>query len=319
MKILVTGGAGFIGFHLSKRLAEENNHVTILDNLSRGRLDSFFKKLVSKKNVKFVKADLTQQRSFKKLGKFDQVFHLAAINGTKNFYEKPEEVIRVNTLAALNTLDWAAKNPPKKIVFASSSETYAGLAALGKLKIPTPENVPLVVEDEFNPRWSYGASKIIGELAFINYAKKYGFDYSIVRYHNVYGPRMGFDHVVPEFIGRIKRKENPFKIFGGKQKRAFCYVSDAVAATIAVSNSKKANSQVFNIGANDEIRILELAKTLFALTEFYPKIKLLKPPKGSVARRCPDISKLKKTCGFSPKISLNKGLLKTLDYYLAVN
>lgn len=317
MKVLVTGGAGFIGFHLAKHLSK-NHDVTICDNLYRGKMDDEFKELIEKSNVDFVKTDLSVMDDVSKLDKdYDQVYHLAAINGTKRFYETPDEVLRVDTLACINILEWfsTCNKKDRKILFSSSSETYAGLSKLDKLPIPTPEVETLVVEDIFNPRWSYGGSKIIGELLFINYSRKRNFRASIIRYHNSYGPRMGTEHVISEFCLRLIRNETPFNIYGGSETRAFDYIEDTVSATEVVMNSEKADDQVVNIGNDsEEITMTDMAKMLFTITGKSPEIKVTDAPEGCVKRRCPDISKLR-SLGFEPKTSLKEGLKKTFDWY----
>lgn len=316
-KCLVTGGAGFIGCHLAKKLADEGQHVTVCDNLFRGKADEDFKRLTEMKNVQYIQADLTAPESFKQFDKnYDYVYHLAAINGTKNFYEIPDKVLRVNTLAAVNILDWFITAKCKKILFTSSSETYAGTMRLFGVPIPTPENVPLSIEDIHNPRWSYGGSKIIGELFFANYARVHKFDMSIIRYHNIYGARMGYEHVIPEFIARIEKKEDPFKIFGGTETRAFCYVDDATEATKSVMESSATNGEIVHIGNDtEEITIKDLAKRMFGIAGVSPKLDIQPAPSGSVQRRCPDISKLKKMTGYSPRTSLEDGLKKTFVWY----
>jgi nucleoside-diphosphate-sugar epimerase len=192
MKTLITGGAGVVGLPLAKHLYEQGHEITIADNLSKGGLqDEELKDFLKK--IKFANVDLTNPKEFSKLDNdYDYVYHLAAINGTKYFYEIPHEVLRVNTLSAINILEWFRNTECGKILFTSSNEAYA--STINKLggPIPTPEDIMLSVEDIKNPRWSYGGSKIIGELFFMNYAKSFDFNMSIVRYHNSYGPRMGF-------------------------------------------------------------------------------------------------------------------------------
>ncbi len=318
-KVLITGGAGFVGFHLARHLSNQNYNIVIADNLFRGKFDKEFKSLTDKKNVLFTRCDLTKISNLKSLGSdYDYVYHFAAINGTKYFYEIPHTVLKVNILSAINTLDWFARNSKKncKIMLASSSETYAGTMRLYGAKIPTNEDVPLTVENPHNARWSYGGSKIACELLFINYSRSYNFRMSIVRYHNIYGPRMGNEHVIPQFCQRIVNRENPFKIFGGKETRAFCYISDAVTATQMVMESQHTDGQIVNIGnSNEEIAIKYLAKKLFKVGRFNPKLSIKDAPIGSVPRRCPDISKLKNMTGFNPKINLDKGLKRTFEWY----
>ncbi|MAG92077.1 epimerase [Candidatus Woesearchaeota archaeon] len=320
MKALITGGAGFIGFHLAKHLSSKGIKVTIADNFQRGRQDNDFKSLLKQKNVSLLQVDITKEDQLAKLKSgYDFVYHFAAINGTGNFYRIPDQVLKVGAVGTINLLEWfSKKNSKGKIIFSSSSETYGGLLGIlgSKFKIPTPENVPLVVSDPKNLRWSYGASKILGEVAFFSYAKARKFKrFAIIRYHNIYGPRMGYEHVIPQFIERIAKKENPFRIFGKDQTRSFCFVDDAVQATQLVMKNEKTNGEIIHIGRDDsEIKIIDVAEKLFKIANFHPKLKVEKEALGTVKRRCPDISKLKKL-GFRPKISLDKGLRKTYDWY----
>lgn len=323
-KILITGGAGFIGYYLAAELLKNSeNHLTLVDNLQRGRLDEDFKILLKNKRVKFIKADLTDQKFYKKLDKnFQQVYHLAAINGTKIFYEIPQEVLRINTLALVYILEWirSLKKKPK-LCFTSSNEAYAGaLSAFNQLPIPTPENVPLVVSDTYNPRWSYGATKLVGELFVIFYAKAYNFPAVIVRPHNFYGPRAGYDHVIPEFSQRIMNKVNPFPIYGADETRTFCYINDAVKAMRRLMDSPATDNQpieTVHIGATDEITMLDLAKKLFEVTGWSPETTDIKSsPQGSVKRRLADITKIKKLIGWQPETSLEHGLKITYGWYL---
>jgi len=322
-KILITGGAGFIGYHLAKHLLDNpKNELVLVDNLQRGRMDKDFSELIKNKRLKFIKADLTKPEFYSTLDSdFDQVYHLAAINGTKIFYEIPQEVLRINTLTLVYILEWI-KNLPKKpkLCFTSSNEAYAGaLASFGQLPIPTPENVPLVVSDTYNPRWSYGATKLIGELFVIHYAKAYDFPAVIVRPHNFYGPRAGYDHVIPEFILRIVDQVDPFPIYGADDTRTFCYIDDAVKAMQILMDSPKTDKQpveTLHIGATDEIVMLDLAKKLFAIIGWTPKkLDIKSSPAGSVKRRLADITKIKKLVGWQPETTLDEGLTKTIKWY----
>jgi len=311
---LVTGGAGFIGFHLSKKLAEKGYDITIVDNLFRGKYDDDFTELINRDNVNFINADLTSKDTYKKLDNYyDYIYHLAAINGTKYFYEIPYKVLRNNTLSTIYLLDWASDKKCKKIVFSSTCETYAGTK---NKPIPTPENVSLTIDDVFNPRWSYAGSKILGELLFTNYSREYELVFSIARIHNVYGPRDSFEHVIPEFIKRIIKKEDPFKIVGPNPTRSFCYIDDCVDALLLIGKSDKANGEIFNVGNPNEIKIIELANLMFDLFDFRPSLKLEPEPPGCTMRRVPNISKIKNVLGFEPKVDLKEGLKKTFEWYL---
>lgn len=320
-KALVTGGAGFVGYHLSKHLAELNYQVTVLDSFVRDyRGDDELTELFERPNVKLVNGDLLDQNFFSKLDDhYDYIYHLAAINGTSNFYTIPEQVLKVGILGTLNLLEWFKNlDSSCKVLFSSSGEVYAGaMNVLGdSFPIPTPEDIPLVVDDPSNMRWSYGAGKILSEVAFHVYANQYGFldRFRIIRYHNIYGPRMGFNHVLPEFIERIVKKEFPFTIKGGDETRAFCYVDDAVEATRIVMESEKANGETVHIGKSDEIQITEFAKILFQIASVDPDIDFKPAPSGSVLRRCPNTSKLKEL-GFEAMIPIEEGLSKSYEWY----
>lgn len=321
MRSLVIGGAGFIGYSLARSLAEQKQDVTILDNFARGKGDDEFKALLARPNVKFIQGDITTPETFKSLDDFDYIYHLAAINGTGNFYTIPDKVLKVGIVGTINVLDWFVQQQKGKLLFSSSSEAYAGgLKLLGDdFPIPTPEEVPLVIVDPTNVRWSYGASKLASEVAMHSYAKAYGMDrFSIIRYHNIYGPRMGFEHVVPQFIERIVNKEDPFKIHGGLETRTFCYVDDGVKATQIVMESEAANGKTINIGrSDDEIQIVDLAQKLFAIAGVNPKVALAPAMAGSVMRRCPDTSKLE-NLGFRHSVNLEDGLKRCYDWYKPV-
>lgn len=320
-KVLVTGGAGFIGYHLANYLSGFPYEVTIIDNLSRGKMDDEFKALVSKDNVIYINGDLTDKDCYGLLpGRYDYIYHLAAINGTRYFYEKPQEVLRVNILALMNLLLWIDGTKCGKLVFTSSSEAYAGtIRSFSDCRgfIPTKEDIPLAIDDVFNARYSYGGSKLIGELLTINFCRAKEVPFSIVRYHNIYGPRMGFEHVIPEFCGRIYKKESPFDIFGGDETRAFCYVSDGVRATKMVMETSECNGEIFHIGnSTEEIRIEDMAEKLFGIAGFESPIRKNLAPEGSVSRRCPDTSKLNRYIGYEPEVDLNKGLSLTYSWYM---
>ena len=314
MKVLITGGTGFVGSNLARYLAENGSEVTICDNNFRGRFDSYIEDLIDDHNIKFIKCDLTETKEFDKLEQdYDEIYHLAAINGTGNFYKIPEVVLRVNLLSVLNLLDWVVTNKIKsKLLFSSSSEAYAGTL---EKSIPTPENISLCVDDVFNPRWSYGGSKIVGELLFINYAKRHDLDMRIIRYHNIYGPRMGFEHVIPQFSRRAANLENPFNMHAGSHTRAFCYIDDAVEATCLAMRSPESKGQIVNVGTNEETTISDIAKMIFKFAGYEPKTQENDPPEGSTPRRCPDIKKLCNLTNFQPKISLQEGVKRTYEWY----
>jgi nucleoside-diphosphate-sugar epimerase len=321
-KILITGGAGFIGGHLARRLAGEGYELILADNFFRSQNDEDLAKLLSLPNVRLVEADLTKQESWDSIGTgYDEVYHLVGINGTKLFYEIPHEVLRIGISTTMNALEWFRSKNGKsdaKILYTSSNEAYASGFDLGIIPIPTPENVPLIVSDTYNPRWSYGAQKLIGELFFIHYAKAYNFRMAIVRPHNFYGPRAGYDHVIPQIIGRVTEKTSPFTIFGADDTRSFCYIEDAVEGIQAVMESSTTDGGTYHIGTNQETVIQDLVQKIYELMEWQPnEIIREASPVGSVKRRLADVSKIKKDTGWEAKTSLEEGLRKTIEWYLA--
>ena len=320
-KTLITGGAGFIGFHLAKSLVNQGHEVVIVDNFFRSAKDEDLLLLLNMQNIKMIEADLTDKSSWDKIGSgYDYVYHLVGINGTKLFYKIPHEVLRIGVSTTMNVLEWfRTKNnmPHAKILYTSSNEAYASaLEAFGNLPIPTSENVPLVIADTYNARWSYGGQKLIGELFFINYSREYNFRMSIVRPHNFYGPRAGYDHVIPEIIKRIVEKVEPFPIFGADETRSFCYIEDAVQAIQMVMESEKTDGGTYHIGTSQETVIKELVEEIFNIMEWHPNnIDIKNSPQGSVKRRLADVSKIKLDTGWEAVINLNEGLKKTIGWY----
>jgi len=297
---LVTGGSGFIGSAISNHLANLGVNIVVFDNNSRGKSDR-----IKNNKIIFIKGDIRNQKDlasvFSKY-KFDTVIHLAYINGTKFFYKKPTEILEVAIKGLVNILDLCVKKNIKNLFLASSSEVYHY-----PNKFPTPENISLVIPDIKNPRYSYGGGKILTELMGHHYGKKFFKKLVIFRPHNVYGCDMGNEHVIPEFIKRIKSRSNVFKIKGtGNETRSFIYISDFVKAFDIILRKGK-HCEIYNIGTEEEINIKNLAKKIARLYKKKIVIKNTSLAKGGTQRRCPDISKIKKL-GFAPKISLENGI-----------
>jgi nucleoside-diphosphate-sugar epimerase len=317
-RILITGGAGFIGYHLSNYLSSiKDNYVYIIDNLKKNNFDDEFKKLLEKDNVDFQKKDLSRPSSFSDIENVDQVYHLAAIVGVRKVMEDPVETIRVNTLSTIYLLERIKEFERKpKLLFTSSCENYAGTINSFNYTVPTPEEVPLCIDDVTNPRWSYAASKILGEVACMNYSKKCGFDNVVVRYHNIYGPRMGYDHVIPDFITRLKKDPKRFEMFGGYQSRSFCYVSDAIKMTAALMDSRRANGKVVNVGNDkDVIRIDQIAKMICEMMGINPEIIEKGHLDGSVEKRIPDTTLIKELGCYHSNVNFEEGLSMTYKWY----
>ncbi|RSM86879.1 epimerase [Kibdelosporangium aridum] len=308
MRVLVLGGAGFIGLHLTRRLLAEGHDVTVVDDFSRGRNDPDLAAL----EVPVISADLTDPEAYERIPHgWDQVYLLAAVVGVRNVEKDPGKVVRVNTMVVLNTLDWI--RPEEKLFFASTSEIYAGGVTAGIVQVPTPETVPVMIEDVTAPRFAYAASKLLGEEAVVHIGRAKGLQFVIGRFHNVYGPRMGADHVIPELSLRAARREDPFKVCGTDQYRAFCYVDDAVTAMLL--SMDKVSGEIVHIGNDEETNIGDLTKLVLRIAEHNPVLDVEDAPAGSVARRCPDLTKLRGLTGYDPAVSLEEGVRRTLEWY----
>lgn len=315
-KILITGGAGFIAYHLTAKLAA-NNKITVIDNLARGRMDNDFRKLIENKNIKFIQADLTDPGVYNSLDTdFDYIYHLAAVIGVKNVTENPDKVLYVNAVSNLLLFEFA-KNMPglKRIFFSSTSEIYAGTQVHFGITVPTDEDVPLTLADVKSPRTTYMLSKMYGEAICYNYNLKYKIPFTVGRYHNVYGPRMGFLHVVPEMFIKI-RNNNFVDVPSPSHTRAMCYVDDAVEMTIRACESENTKSEILNIGnQGGEIKIKDLVTAIAEVLDKKITINELPDFPGSPERRCPDTSKILKLTGFTPAVSLKEGIERTYDWY----
>lgn len=305
-KILVTGAAGFIGFHLSRRLAKEaGNQLVLVDNLARGQLDASMQELIQGDNVEFLQIDPALE--CEKLPEVDYVFHLASINGTKNFYERPYDVTRAAIAPTLALIDRYRNSVELRgFLLTSTSEVYAGAVEMGLTNVPTGESTPVAIQSQSNMRWSYAAGKIAAEQAVLGAFAQFEFPGSVLRYHNVYGPRMGSDHVIPQLMERFENGD--YRVLGSENTRSFVYVDDAVEGTVAILESPKSLGRVTHLGTEHEVPIYELAalilEELGIQGELIPEIA----PKGSVNRRCPDTTFLREQIGFAPKVDLITGL-----------
>jgi nucleoside-diphosphate-sugar epimerase len=312
VRALVLGGAGFIGVHLTRRLLETGRSVTIVDDFSRGREDQDLARL----GVPVIHADLASRDAYDQIPHgWDEVYMLVAVVGVRNVVNEPARALRVNTLALMNLLDWI--EPDERLFFASTSETYAGGVNAGIVAVPTPETVPLMIEDVTAPRFTYAISKMLGEAAVVHTSRAKGFPFVIGRFHNVYGPRSGTDHVIGEMSARAIRRENPFRVWGSDQARAFCYVDDATDAIVRLMSTDDALGEIVHIGSDIETTITDLAKLVLRLAEFSPDIEILPAAPGAVVRRVPDLTKLRALTGFEPRVPFEEGVRRTFAWYRA--
>ncbi len=317
-KSLITGGSGFIGYFLATSLSSEPNHtVVIIDNLSRGRLDDDYKALLKRPNITFIQGDLTEKETFDSLDKdFTYIYHFAAVIGVKNVLENPDKVLYTNAISTLLLFDYCKTlTQLKKVLFSSTSEISAGTLKHFNVVVPTPEDVPLTLLDIKGSRTTYALSKMYGESICFNYGKKYNIPVIVVRYFNIYGPRMGFQHVIPEMFIKLSQ-HGTIGVASPTHTRAFCYVDDAVAYTIAVAEHKDSNQDIVNIGnASQEIEVQELVQTIARVLGRDITITPLPDTPGSPTRRCPDTTRLLALTKTEPKVSLEEGISKTYAWY----
>ena len=312
-KILVTGGTGFIGSALVRRLVTEGASVRVLDNNSRGalrRLDGVLD------HVEMQEGDIRDAAKVAAAAKgMDCICHLAFVNGTRYFYEKPELVLDVGVKGMINVLDACRLHHVPELVLASSSEVYQTPPT-----VPTDESVPLSVPDPLNPRYSYGGGKIISELMAINYGRT-GFErVTIFRPHNVYGADMGWQHVIPEFALRLREMkaqgDGPisFPIQGsGQEARSFVHIDDFCDGLMVMMH-KGEHLGIYHIGTDEEVTIADLARAVGrALGR---EVQVVPGPlqPGGTLRRCPDIGKLR-ALGYAPRLPLSVGLPPVVEWY----
>ena len=313
MKVVVTGGAGFLGSHLCDKLLELGHQVICVDNLITGSADNI-KHLTSNLNFKFINQDIVvSQDQTWETGKVDQIYHLASPaspnkNNPKSYIAHPFETMWVNSTGTRNLCELALKNGAK-ILFASTSEVYGD-----PLEHPQKETYKGNVSTT-GPRSVYDESKRFGETIISAYARSKNLDGRIVRIFNTYGPKMSDDgRVVIEFI-KAALKNEPFPVFGdGRQTRSFCYVSDMVDGLVLIME-KGDKGEVFNLGNPDEFTILELAQKVKELTNSKSEVEFVeKMPQDDPQKRCPDISQAKERLGWQPQVGLLEGLKLLVEY-----
>jgi nucleoside-diphosphate-sugar epimerase len=312
-RAVVTGGAGFIGAYLVKRLVRLGCSVTCFDNLARGDLARLGEVL---DDIRTVQGDVRDADAVvQAVDGADVVFHLAAINGTENFYRAPELVLDVGLRGILAVVEACRRCGVPDLVVASSAEVYQRADC-----IPTAEDVPLMLPDSLNPRYSYGGSKIVSELVAFNYGRDHFRKVQVFRPHNVYGPDMGWKHVIPQFIDRALEARDTgrpcFEIQGdGSETRAFAYVEDVVEG-ITTMYAHGGNREVFHIGNDREVAVRDLALLVGDAVGARLDVVPGPAPAGQTDRRCPDIGKMR-SLGYAPKVDLEEGLALTAAWYEA--
>ena len=315
-KVLITGGAGFIGYHLAKKLSNNDYHITIADNNARGVVDKELKELKELSNVDYIQLDVLQKNELNKLDRdYDFIFHMAAIIGVVHVLNHPYEVLTKNISMLENIIDFSREqNSLKRLFFASTSEIYAGTLKHFDLIVPTKEDTPLTVTDLTHPRTSYMLSKIYGEAL----CQQSGVPFTLFRPHNIYGPRMGMAHVIPEQLRKAYDAKNgdSVAVFSVNHTRCFCYIDDAIEMLCKMMESSKCEGEVLNLGTqNPEISMKEVAKVCFLAAGKKLKIDIKPDSPGSPTRRGPDMSKTINLINFESQVNFVNGVGRTYDWY----
>lgn len=314
-RVLVTGGTGFVGSALVRGLLRAGARVRSLDNDWRGRttrLDDV------SGDVEIVHGDIRDKGAVgRAVAGVDAVCHLAAVNGTEFFYSQPELVLEVAVKGMTNVIDSCLEHGVRELVLASTSEVYQTPPT-----IPTGEDAPLSIPDPANPRYSYAGGKIISELMAINYGRRHFTRALIFRLHNVYGPDMGSEHVIPHLSLRLRdlcrgsAGPGPVRLpiqGTGRETRAFAYIDDAIEGILLLLRRGE-HLGIYHIGTQEEVTIEQLAKEIGRCFGRDVEVVPGAPPPGGTKRRCPDISRLA-ALGYRPRTSLAEGLVPTVRWY----
>lgn len=314
MRILITGGGGFVGSHVAEAELNNGNHVVSIDIAPSSKVSH----LLKHKNFTYVQEGILNRELIESLIKnCDIIYHFAAIANVQTYVKNPLQVMNLNIDGLRLILEIALKHD-KKVVFSSTSEIY------GKnLKVPWSEDDDRVLGPTSKHRWCYSSSKAVGEHICFAY-KELGLRMSICRFFNFYGPRLDFlgkGRVISAFLGQFLNNEPVTVVEPGDQTRSFTYITDGVDGILKTAHLKQAEGLVFNIGTDEEISILELAKTIKRLGKFSSEIIMLPAHKvygegyEDIFRRVPDITRAKTLLGWKPKVQLEEGLKITIDYY----
>ena len=310
---LVTGGTGFIGSAVVRRLLRDSHRVRVLDNDSRGSADRL-RDVIDE--FEFVRADIRDAEAVRRACHgMESVIHLAYVNGTEFFYTKPDLILDVAVTGMMNVLNGCRAAGVRELALASSSEVYQTPPA-----VPTDESAPLSVPDPLNPRYSYGGGKIISELLAINYGRLHFERVVVFRPHNVYGPNMGWEHVLPQFVLRLKELcaastgTIRFPIQGtGSETRAFTHIDDFTDG-LALLLERGEHLNIYHVGSDEETSVADAAHEV---ARYFGRAIQIEPgplQPGSTLRRCPDITKLRRL-GFAPRVALRAGLPGVARWY----
>lgn len=314
MNILITGGAGFLGSHLSESFLARGDHVVALDIADTTKIEH----LLGNPKFEFIRESFMEEGVLDPLvQRADLVYHLGAVVGVEHYVSDPSKVLEVNVNGTQNVLRQAWRHK-KRVVFSSTSEVYGR-----NPKVPFHEDDERVLGSTRIDRWCYSTSKAVGEHFCFAYRNR-GLPVTIVRYFNIYGPRLDAvdaGRVVTIFMGQILSGKDVTVIGDGSQTRCFTYVSDAVHATMQAGLLPEAEGEIFNIGTDFELSILDLAKLMIELSGATSKIRFIEqeerygPRYEDVPRRVPDNTKMRKVLGTEIRVGVREGLEQTIDWF----
>jgi len=312
MNILITGGAGFIGSHLTKYFLNKNDSVTVIDNFVTGSKNNL-KSETNNKLLNLVEADITNH-NFSTLPAFDIVYDLASPASPKDFKNLSLEILKANSLGLINLLDFFLKSKSKTLVFASTSEVYGD-----PLEHPQRESY----FGNVNPtgiRSCYDEGKRFAEAVLFAYQRRFNLDIRIARIFNTYGPYMNKDdgRVISNFVNQAISNQ-PITVYGnGNQTRSCCYISDMVKGLVLLGTTDNLKKEIINLGNPEEKTINEIAKLIKVLTNSNSEIIFKSINQDDPKKRCPDITKAKKLLNWNPQINLEKGLKLTINYFMSL-
>jgi len=307
-KVLITGGAGFIGSWLSDILVSSDAQITVIDDFSTGR-KSNLQQLIDHKNFELIECDVCR---FKSVKKFDFVLHLAAHASPDEYLSNPIQTLVASSYGTANIAELARKNDAV-LLFTSTSEVY-GDAEI----VPTPEEYWGKV-NPVGPRSCYDEGKRFSEALLMAYCRQYGLDVRIPRIFNTYGPRLREDGLYGRALSRFifqALNNQPITVYGeGSQTRSFCYITDTIAGLLLLATEPKAKGEVVNIGNPQEMTIIELAKRIKEITKSNSPIIFMPLPRDDPKRRQPKMDKMKKLTGWEVQIGFEEGLERTIKWF----
>lgn len=306
-RILITGGAGFIGSNLAEKLIKKGEYVIVIDNFYTGKKENIFH-LLKEPNFKFIEHDIILPLKLED-EKINQIYHLASPASPVHYQRDPIKTIKINIQGTINVLE-LAKKTQATVLFSSTSEVYGN-----PLVHPQPESY-LGNVNFIGPRACYDEAKRLAETLMMEYYRRHKVKIKIVRIFNTYGPRMAPDdgRVVSNFIIQALKGESLTVYGDGSQTRSFCYIDDMIDGLIKMMQAKDFLGPV-NLGSPKELSILDLAKLILKLTKSNSKLVFKPLPQDDPIRRCPDISLAKKELNWLPKIDLEEGLKRTIEYF----